>query len=148
MQQHQTLLKSKLPITDQGALTLTQSPQLNLSSVLGNIKSAHLIRLDEINAEGHQAYRQALANVYAALDPNQQARLVYLLDSNHEGVSLYFGMVADTEIQKHRIDFPSAAEAYALFARVKSPNSLELTTAASLEEIEASSKTQTIHLKV
>lgn len=54
----------------------------------------------------------------------------------------------DPEIQKHRIDFPSAAEAYALFARVKSPNSLELTTAASLEEIEASSKTQTIHLKV
>lgn len=101
MHQQRTLFKSKLVITKQGALTLTQAPQLNLSSTLGNIKSANLIRLDEINAEGHQAYRQALANVYSALDPNQAARLIYLLDSNHNGVSLYFGMVADTELDSH-----------------------------------------------
>lgn len=54
-----------------------------------------LIRLDEINDEKHQAYRQALANVYAALDPGQNARLVYLLEGSPKGVALYFGMVAD-----------------------------------------------------
>jgi len=53
-----------------------------------------LIRLDEINDEKHQAYRQALANVYAALDPGQNARLVYLLEGSPKGVALYFGMVA------------------------------------------------------
>lgn len=56
-----------------------------------------LIRLDEINEEKHQAYRQALANVYAALDPSQAVRLFYLLDSEPGGgVALYFGVVADT----------------------------------------------------
>ena len=101
MQKQQTPFKSKLPMTAQGILTLTHFPELKLSGASGNIKSAHLIRLDEINAEGHQAYRQALANVYATLDPNQAARLVYLLDSSHTGVSLYFGMVADTELDSH-----------------------------------------------
>lgn len=99
--QQPTQFKSKLVVTNQGALTLTQSPQLTLSSTLGSIKSANLIRLDEINAEGHQAYRQALANVYSALNPDQSARLIYLLDSSHKGVSLYFGMVADSELDSH-----------------------------------------------
>ena len=55
-----------------------------------------LIRLDEINEEGHQAYRQALTNVYATLDPTQPARLLYLLDGGPTGVNLYFGVVADS----------------------------------------------------
>lgn len=55
-----------------------------------------LIRLDEINEEGHQAYRQALTNVYATLDPTQPVRLLYLLDAGPAGVNLYFGVVADS----------------------------------------------------
>lgn len=54
-----------------------------------------LIRLDEINEERHHAYRQALANVYATLDPNQAVRLLYLLDGGPAGVNLYFGVIAD-----------------------------------------------------
>ena len=54
-----------------------------------------LIRLDEINEERHQAYRQALANVYATLDPDQPVRLLYLLDGGPTGVNLYFGVVAE-----------------------------------------------------
>ncbi|MBP8029215.1 MAG: hypothetical protein KAY73_04645, partial [Giesbergeria sp.] len=55
-----------------------------------------LIRLDEINEERHQAYRQALANVYASLDSEQPVRLLYLLDGGPTGVNLYFGVMADT----------------------------------------------------
>lgn len=55
-----------------------------------------LIRLDEINEEGHQAYRQALANVYASLDATKPVRLLYVLDGNPSGVKLYFGVIADT----------------------------------------------------
>lgn len=54
-----------------------------------------LFRLDEINDERHQAYRQALANVYFTLDPDVPVRLLYLLDGGPTGVNLYFGVVAD-----------------------------------------------------
>lgn len=57
---------------------------------------ARLIRLDEINEEGHQAYRQALANVYATLDAKQNVRLLYMIDGSPSGVALYFGVVAET----------------------------------------------------
>lgn len=57
---------------------------------------ARLIRLDEINEEGHQAYRQALANVYATLDAKQNVRLLYMIDGSPSGVALYFGVVAES----------------------------------------------------
>lgn len=59
------------------------------------LPDVRLIRLDEINEEGHQAYRQALANVYAALDPQQPVRLLYVLDGSASGVSLYYGVASD-----------------------------------------------------
>lgn len=63
--------------------------------------NVRLIRLDEINEERHQAYRQALANVYATLDANQPVRLLYLLDGGPNGVHLYFGVVADNDVHLH-----------------------------------------------
>lgn len=63
--------------------------------------AVRLIRLDEINEEGHQAYRQALANVYATLDASQPVRLLYLLDGGPNGVNLYFGVVADDDVHLH-----------------------------------------------
>ena len=51
-----------------------------ITTQAGTQPALRLIRLDEINEEGHQAYRQALANVYATLDANQPVRLLYLLD--------------------------------------------------------------------
>ena len=59
-----------------------------------------LFRLDEINDERHQAYRQALANVYASMDPEQPVRLLYLLEGGPTGVNLYFGVVAEPENDK------------------------------------------------
>ncbi|WP_022653879.1 ATPase [Aquaspirillum serpens] len=58
--------------------------------------NSRLIRVDEINEEGHQAYRQALANVYATLDSQQAVRFLYLLCGSASGVELYFGVVSDT----------------------------------------------------
>lgn len=55
-----------------------------------------LIRLDEINEEKHQVYRQALVNVYASLNPEEQVRMLYLLEGSANGVNLYFGVVSDT----------------------------------------------------
>lgn len=63
--------------------------------------AVRLIRLDEINEEGHQAYRQALANVYATLDANQPVRLLYLLNGGPNGVHLYFGVVSDNDDHLH-----------------------------------------------
>ena len=75
---------------------LTQTPALRFGVPMAQpAPHVRLIRLDEINEEGHQAYRQALANVYASLDPEQPVRLLYLLDGGPTGVNLYFGVMAD-----------------------------------------------------
>lgn len=75
---------------------LTQMPALRFGVPVAQPgPRVRLIRLDEINEERHQAYRQALANVYATLDPEQPVRLLYLLDGGPTGVNLYFGVVAE-----------------------------------------------------
>lgn len=74
---------------------LLQPPVLSFAQPMNIEPKVRLIRLDEINEEGHQAYRHALANVYASLDPDQSVRFIYLLDGSSKGVSLYFGVVAD-----------------------------------------------------
>ena len=75
---------------------LTQIPALRFGVPMAQPSpQVRLIRLDEINEERHQAYRQALANVYATLDPNQPVRLLYLLDGGPTGVNLYFGVMAE-----------------------------------------------------
>ena len=75
---------------------LTQIPALRFGVPMTQPSpQVRLIRLDEINEERHQAYRQALANVYATLDPNQPVRLLYLLDGGPTGVNLYFGVAAE-----------------------------------------------------
>ena len=74
--------------------SLLQAPTLSFGALTTTEPAVRLIRLDEINDEKHQAYRQALANVYAALDPEQNMRLLYLLDGSPRGVALYFGVTA------------------------------------------------------
>ncbi len=91
-----------LPASQQalGPFSLPQLPALAfVAHAVAAAKgpSLRLIRLEEINEERHQAYRQALANVYASLDHDQAARLFYLLDGGPAGVTLYFGVVASTE---------------------------------------------------
>ena len=85
---------------------LTQAPALHFSAPQAHRPDqtdVRLIRLDEINEECHQTYRQALANVYAALDNTQSVRLLYLLDGGPGGVNLYFGVVADSsDIDLHQ----------------------------------------------
>lgn len=75
--------------------SLLQTSPLRMGAPLTNAPAVRLIRLVEINEEGHRAYRQALANVYAALDPEQPVRLLYLLDGGPTGVALYLGVTAD-----------------------------------------------------
>lgn len=60
-----------------------------------------LIRLDEINDEKYLVYRQALVNVYASLDPEEDVRLLYLLEGSASGVNLYFGVVTDSTANTH-----------------------------------------------
>jgi hypothetical protein len=67
---------------------------LNFSAPVVLDTAVRLIRLVEINEEKHQAYRQALANVYATLDPEQNSRLLYLLEGSSKGMELYFGVAA------------------------------------------------------
>ncbi len=74
--------------------SLIHTPSLNFYASAVTEPAVRLIRLDEINDEKHQAYRQALANVYAALDPEQNIRLLYLLSGSPKGVALYFGVIA------------------------------------------------------
>ena len=84
--------------------SLFQAPTLRFEISPVATPEVRLIRLDEINEEQHQTYRHALANVYAALDPEQPARLLYLLDGGPSGVALYFGVVADS----HQTDLHEA----------------------------------------
>ncbi len=92
-------------------MTTTQTIALNAGNILSEMTSqlalqvgvplarpasqVRLFRLDEINDERHQAYRQALANVYASMDSEQPVRLLYLLEGGPTGVNLYFGVVAE-----------------------------------------------------
>ena len=92
---------SLFPLSGDNSHPLTQLLGLDLCVVAAALPNntkpyVRLIRLDEINEEGHQAYRQALASVYATLDATQPVRLLYLLDGGPSGVNLYFGVVADS----------------------------------------------------
>lgn len=78
-------------------LDLVKTPQPSFEKPLPLPFQSRLIRVDEINEEGHQAYRQALANVYGTLDAEQAVRFLYLLCGSASGVELYFGVVSDTE---------------------------------------------------
>lgn len=55
-------------------LDLVKTPQPSFEKPLPLPFQSRLIRVDEINEEGHQAYRQALANVYGTLDAEQAVR--------------------------------------------------------------------------
>lgn len=74
---------------------LLQAPDLTFDLPLVQSPQVRLIRLDEINEERHQAYRQALSNVYATLDAELKVRLLYLMVGEPTGIALYFGVVAD-----------------------------------------------------
>lgn len=74
---------------------LSQYPPLQFGNPVIQAPQLRLIRLDEINEERHHAYRQALANVYATLDPDQPVHLLYLLEGGPTGVNLYFGVLAE-----------------------------------------------------
>lgn len=76
--------------------SLIQQPAFSFSAPIAGQPRVRLIRLDEINEERHQAYRQALTNVYASLDPAQPVRLLYILDGSPSGVTLYYGVTADS----------------------------------------------------
>ncbi|MDP3230677.1 MAG: hypothetical protein Q8N13_22255 [Acidovorax sp.] len=91
-----TLLQPIALNIDNHFTSLSQMPALRFATPVAQPSpEVRLIRLDEINEERHQAYRQALANVYATLDHDQPVRLLYLLDGGPTGVNLYFGVVAD-----------------------------------------------------
>lgn len=79
--------------------SLIQSPAVRIETpaVAAAQTKMRLIRLDEINENGHQAYRHALANVYATLDPEQPVKLLYLLEGSSSGVSLYYGVTSDVQ---------------------------------------------------
>ncbi len=75
--------------------TLIQAPHIQFLAAQHPQPDLRLMRLDEINEDGHQAYQQALANVYASLDKNSPVRLVYMLAGGPHGVALYMGVAAD-----------------------------------------------------
>ena len=91
-----TPLQPRTLNADSGLSFFTQMPALRFGVPMAQPSpQVRLIRLDEINEERHHAYRLALANVYATLDPDQPVRLLYLLDGGPTGVNLYFGVVAE-----------------------------------------------------
>lgn len=85
-----------LPQQDDWLQALIQPPTFSFSPPVAAQPRVRLIRLDEINEERHQAYRQALANVYASLDPDHPVRLLYLLDGSPSGVALYYGVTTES----------------------------------------------------
>ena len=54
----------------------------------------------------------------------------------------------DPEIKKYRLDFPSAATGAKLFARAKSPSTIELTTATDERNIDETMKIEELTLKI
>lgn len=110
---------NKLPTLATGSKdlfhALQQSPHLGFVTPLQANARTRLIRLDEINEENHQAYRQALANVYASLDPASPVRLLYLLDGSPSGVRLYFGVTSDAaeaDVHEAMINLRGALEGH------------------------------------
>lgn len=108
-----SLFPQPLSQDDSWFQTLLDAPALSFDQPVAPAPDIRLIRLDEINEEKHQAYRQALANVYATLDPGQNVRFLYLLDGSSRGVALYFGVVAvgkDTDIHEAMKNLRGALE--------------------------------------
>src|SRR5690554_1797641 len=90
-QQLKTVLKQDLDWLN----NFTVPAQIDFAQAANIAPFVRLIRLDEINEEKHQVYRRALVNVYASLDPDDQVRMLYLLEGSANGVNLYFGVVSD-----------------------------------------------------
>lgn len=89
-------LSHLLTLEADGLHSLLQWPKLDFAHPAPAPLSTRLIRLAEINEEGHHTYAQALANVYASLDPHEPVRLLYLLDVGAGDVNLYFGVTAES----------------------------------------------------
>ena len=96
-QQLQTVMKQDLTWLK----SFTAPQEVSFSAVAKLQPSVQLIRLDEINEEQHQVYRQALVNVYASLDPEEQVRMLYVLEGSESGVNLYFGVVTESSDLQH-----------------------------------------------
>ena len=111
-----TLKLPTLATDEQNLLqTLQQAPLLGFTAPLQTQAQTRLISLDEINEENHQAYRHALANVYASLDPANPVRLLYLLDGSPSGVDLYFGVTSDlagADVHEAMINLRGALEGH------------------------------------
>lgn len=56
--------------------------------------AVRLMRVREIFEGEASDYRRSLANVYAALDAELEASLIYVIEGAPEGVRLYFGVIA------------------------------------------------------
>ena len=82
---------SALQVESGLAQQVLQLPELALQKGVGQSFTVQLMRLDEINEGQPQAYRQALANVYATLSTEEPTRLLYLLEGDGGKVSLYMG---------------------------------------------------------
>lgn len=102
-------------VQDHWFQNLIKSPVLRFDAPVTIRTSTRLIRLDEINEENHQAYRHALANVYASLDPANPVHLLYLLDGSPNGVDLYFGVTSDApgaDVHEAMINLRGALEGH------------------------------------
>ena len=76
---------------------LTQTPALRFGVPMAQpAPHVRLIRLDEINEEGHQAYRQALANVYQpTVYHADEARFAgYVRADGRVGTRNYIGVIS------------------------------------------------------
>lgn len=82
---------------DEFLLGLSRLPALEgkLRPAVSQSQSVQLVRLVEINAEQHQAWRPALAQVFASLNLGSGVRLLYLLEGKGDGsVGLYLGVAS------------------------------------------------------
>ena len=84
------------------AQEVLQLPELHLQHDIAMASNVQLMRLDEINEGRPQAYRKALASVYATLNTEKPTRLIYLLEGDRGKVALYMGAaVAQQEGDAH-----------------------------------------------
>ena len=88
-------------------LTLSRQPSFEdkLRPAESQSQNIRLVRLVEINAEQHQAWRPALAQVFASLNLGSSMRLLYLLEGKDDGsVGLYLGVASIGAVGSDHID--------------------------------------------
>ncbi len=93
MTQRMDKAKQSLKIDQEVLWHIQTPPEPHFANLPAESPRLRLVRVDEIAEENPSAYRNALANVYASIDGEENVQFLYVIEGRPGGVVMYFGVM-------------------------------------------------------